>query len=257
MERILDFDFIGEFAADLFFEFVFEIAADHEYHFSEAGLDGEFRFDTLLDWLNNIRIKQLATRHTNLPGLVHEGFFRQLDLVSDKVMKALPKNGEKPIVVTGHSQGGAEATLATKLLIDNGFPVRETYTFAAPRAADAVFAKSIKTPFYRVEFGDDIVPHVPPSLENGSLLTDVLTRIPSFALPKILKSFKKVLNKAKNQSYVGVGKLTYRNEDGKLLTDRTAAQEKAMFNKRRFQLLTARKDLVTHHSLKHYVAMFS
>ena len=224
---------------------------------TEVALDGEFRLDTLLDWLNNIRIKQLATKDTNLPGLVHEGFFAQLDLVADKVMKALPKDGKKPIVVTGHSQGGAEATLATKLLTDNGFPVRETYTFAAPRAADAEFAKSIKTPFYRIEFGDDIVPHVPPTLEHGSLLSDVLSLIPSFALPEVLRSMKKLLKKVKKQSYVGVGKLTYRNEEGKLMADRTAAQEKAMFNKRKFQLLTARKDLVTHHGLKNYIAMFS
>jgi hypothetical protein len=224
---------------------------------TEVALDGEFQSDTLIDWINNFRIKQLPNTKTNLPGLVHEGFFEQLDLIAEKVMNALPKDGNKPIVVTGHSQGGAVATLATKLLADNGFPLRESYTFAAPRAGDADFAKSVKTPVYRVEYGDDIVPHVPPTLDHGSVISDVLSLVPSFALPEMLRSFKKLVNRIKDQSYVGVGKLTYRNEEGDLLADRTAAQEKALFNKRKFQLLSARKDLVEHHHLPHYIDMFS
>ncbi len=224
---------------------------------TNVALDGEFQWDTLVDWMHNFRIRQLLTTRTNLPGLVHEGFFEQLDLIAEKVMKALPKDGDKPIVVTGHSQGGAVATLATKLLADQGFPLRESYTFAAPRAGDTTFAKSVKTPVHRIEYGDDIVPHVPPTLEHGSVMSDVLSSIPRRFLPKLLRSFQDLVNRVEDQSYVGVGKLTYRDEDGKLLADRTASQEKTLFEKRKARLLFAGKDLVEHHHLPHYINMFS
>ena len=224
---------------------------------TEFGLDGEFRLDSLIDWMQNFRVKQLKTTETNLPGLVHEGFFRQLELIAEKVGDALPKRGDKPIVVTGHSQGGAVATLATKLLKDQGFPVRESYTFAAPRAGDAAFSRSVKTPVHRVEFGDDIVPHVPPMLAHGSVIVNGLSSIPRRFVPKVLLVFQDFVKRLKKQSYVGVGKLTYRDEGGKLLTDRTASQEKTLFTKRKARLLFAGKNLVEHHHLPHYIGMFS
>jgi len=225
---------------------------------TEFGLDGEFRLDSLIDWIQNFRVKQLKTTETELPGLVHEGFFRQLQLISEQVADALPKQGNKPIVVTGHSQGGAVATLATKLLKDQGFPVRESYTFAAPRVGDAAFSRSVKTPVHRVEFGDDIVPHVPPTLAHGSVLGRGLSSIGRlFELPKVLQAVQDLVKRLKKQSYVGVGKLTYRDEGGKLLTDLTASQEKALFAKRKARLLIAAKDLVEHHHLPHYIGMFS
>ena len=97
---------------------------------TEFGLNGKFRLDSLIDWIQNFRVQQLETAETKLPGLVHEGFFRQLELIAEKVADALPKQGDKPIVLTGHSQGGAVATLATKLLKDRGLP-RKSVAFAA------------------------------------------------------------------------------------------------------------------------------
>ncbi len=223
---------------------------------TEFGVDGKFRMDSLIDWLQNFRVKQLKTSKTKLPGLVHEGFFSQLDLIADKVVNALPTQGNKPIVVTGHSQGGAVATLATKRLADLGFPVREAYTFAAPRSGDAAFVKSIKTPIHRIEFGDDIVPHVPPTLALGTFLTDALAKIPAFAVPDVLKSYQGLTKKMSTRSYVGAGRLTYGSEGGDLLADRTAAQEQSLFKKRALALMFAGKDLVEHHHMPHYIDMF-
>ena len=76
-------------------------------------------------------------------------------------------------------------------------------------------------------------------------------------VPDVLRAFQDLLKRLRKQSYVGVGKLTYRDEDGKLLTDRTASQEKALFAKRNSRLLFAGKDLVEHHHLPHYIGMFS
>jgi len=224
---------------------------------TEFGRDGVFRFDSLMDWIQNFRIKLLATNSTGLPGLVHEGFYEQLDLVYDQVKLALPAEN-KPIIVTGHSQGGAIATLATKRLKNDGFPVRESYTFAAPRAADAVFARSIRTPFHRVEFGHDIVPHVPPLLTHRGVLGTELSALGRFFdLPEILVALHDLTKRLKKNSYQGVGRLTYRGDRGKLMRDLTAAQEKSLFHPRKRQLLLAGKRLVRHHGLDHYIGMFS
>jgi hypothetical protein len=224
---------------------------------TEFGLDGNFRLDSLTDWIQNFRLEQLPASKTKLPGLVHEGFFKQLRLISKHVADALPRQGNKPIVLTGHSQGGAVATLATKLLKDQGFPIRETYTFAAPRSGDAAFCRSVSALIHRIEFGDDIVPHVPPTLAQGSSLSRAFSVLARFGLPGVLSSFYSLLKRMSKQSYVGAGKLTYRAEDGALMTDIPAAEEKKLFTQRRKGLIFARKDLVAHHHLPHYMNMFS
>jgi triacylglycerol lipase len=148
------------------------------------------QFDTLdnvqasiADWQENLETlqvpfslgeDQLGAGHPaginplDLGGLVHRGFLAELKLVQAQVVAELLKRGGRgrPVYVTGHSQGGAEAVLATRALLAGGFPVAGTYTFAAPRVGDGVFVKSIPAtlPFHRLEFGDDIVPHVPPIL---------------------------------------------------------------------------------------------
>ena len=225
---------------------------------TEFGHDGVFRLDSLVDWIQNFRIRQLKTNGTDLPGLVHEGFFSQLDLVYDQVKSDLSVARNKPIVVTGHSQGGAIAVLATKRLKNDGFPVRESYTFAAPRAGDAVFARSIKTPFHRIEFGNDIVPHVPPLLVQSSILGSGLSALSKiFDLPPVLQALNKLTRQLKKNSYQSVGRLIYRAEGGALLLNLTVAAEKRVFNVRRKKLAFAGKDLVRHHGLGHYVRMFS
>ena len=92
---------------------------------------------------------------------MHKGFANQLHLIYPKLMTELKKEPAKPIYITGHSQGGAVAAIATKAFVNDGLPVAATYTFAAPRSGDATYASSITTAVHRLEFGDDIVPHVP------------------------------------------------------------------------------------------------
>lgn len=57
---------------------------------------------------------------------------------------------------------GAEAALATRAFAAAGFNVAATYTFAAPRSGTIAYANSITTPVFRIEYGDDLVPHLPP-----------------------------------------------------------------------------------------------
>lgn len=222
---------------------------------TEFGVDGVFRLDSLVDWIDNFKVKQWPRSKTGLPGKVHEGFFSQLDLIYDDVCNALKTMSGKPIIVTGHSQGGAIASLATKRLKSDGFEVSETYTFAAPRCGDAVFAKSINTPFHRIEYGHDVVPHVPPILQT-KILGTLSSFLKEFSLPHAVSALTKLASKVGKLKYAGVGKLTYRSEDGPLQTDISATKERALFKRRKRELIVAGKRLVRHHGLEHYIKMF-
>lgn len=85
------------------------------------------------------------------------------------------------------------------------------------------------------------------------MLVQGLSAIPRRFVPKVLLAFRDLVKRFEKQSYAGVGKLTYRDEDGKLLTDRTVSQERTLFTKRKARLLFAGKDLVNHHHLTHYI----
>ena len=224
---------------------------------TEFGIDGQFSFSSLKDWIQNFKVKQVETDKSGLPGRVHFGFLKQLDLIYEKVKLSIPSGTRKPIVLTGHSQGGAVATLATKKLELDGYKVKETYTFAAPRPADRRFATSIGSPIFRVEFGQDIVPHVPPTVKSRSLFTDGLGLIGQHIdLPGPLAAYLKLTKKLRDNSYQSIGALTYGSETGEYLTDLDAKQEAALFKKRKRKLFAAVKSLGAHHSLANYISMF-
>ncbi|HEX5050796.1 MAG TPA: hypothetical protein VFZ65_03405 [Planctomycetota bacterium] len=107
----------------------------------------------LRDWLTNLRVAPAEWPHG---GRVHDGFARGLASVWDEVEEELRRLG-LPTYVTGHSLGGALATLAAAL---GAFVA--AYTFGAPRVGDAAFWRTLRCPLHRVVNNRDIVPTVPP-----------------------------------------------------------------------------------------------
>ena len=81
---------------------------------TEFGVDGQFAYSSLKDWIQNFKVKQVESDKSGLPGKVHFGFLKQLDLIYEKVKLNIPSGNRKKLVLTGHSQGGAMAVLATK-----------------------------------------------------------------------------------------------------------------------------------------------
>jgi hypothetical protein len=74
--------------------------------------------------------------------------------------------GEHGLTVTGHSLGGAQASLAMLDLKTAGWDVLRTYNFGSPRVGDTVFqeyfdSKFETLPLFRVTNYRDPVPHVP------------------------------------------------------------------------------------------------
>jgi hypothetical protein len=96
------------------------------------------------------------------PGLVHLGFSTAIEEVWAEVRELLgPASHALPIWVTGHSLGGAMATLASVRLRREGYNVRAVYTYGSPRVGDRVFRDSYDLPNYRFVNDNDLVPHLP------------------------------------------------------------------------------------------------
>jgi triacylglycerol lipase len=120
-------------------------------------------------------------------GRVHGSIGRELVRIwpiIEKRLLALPH--PQPLFFTGHSLGGAMATLASA--VSRKRTPRATYTFGAPRVGDATFVASIHpVPLHRVENAHDPIPMVPRVL--GWVPAGTLQLFKANAvLPKVLTS---------------------------------------------------------------------
>ena len=88
-------------------------------------------------------------------------------------LRALRKErGPLPLWLTGHSLGGAMATLAASELIHADEPFYGVYTFGQPRCGDRDFARTFnneaKSRFFRFQNNNDIVTRIPARLMGYS-----------------------------------------------------------------------------------------
>lgn len=97
----------------------------------------------------------------------HQGFqLLALSLSREVRLAVLGFDAEAPVYVTGHSLGGAVASL-TALMLRSRFKLKDVrlYSYAAPRVGDPAFVKaydSLVPASYRVVNLADVVPLVPP-----------------------------------------------------------------------------------------------
>lgn len=91
-------------------------------------------------------------------GLVHNGFQEETNKVWDEIQFLLKYSDNKRFYITGHSLGGAMATVAASRLLDK---VDCLYTYGSPRVGSRKFVKNVTVPHYRHVNNNDIVPKVP------------------------------------------------------------------------------------------------
>jgi len=217
---------------------------------------------SLADWDKNAKIKLVPFIMTNkqlglenyqgdvvLEGQVHDGFFRELRAIQSQVIDVLMQNGGKSrdLYITGHSQGGAEAALATRAFSRGGFNIKAVYTFAAPRSCNQAAADAIpkNIPIYRLEFGNDIVPHVPTTHLAHQLSQDAIKRLTQLGLPSDhLNQFDAKHN------LVGIGRLCYGNNSTQTLRINISdADERTLLESRLKTLMEHPKDWAENHHL--------
>jgi triacylglycerol lipase len=132
--------------------------------------------DRWADWCTD-----LSSSHQLWLGCqVHAGFKAAHDGVAQTYLNLIKKmrTANQAIYVTGHSLGGALATLAGKVLATCGeegqdYKPRLVITFGAPKHGDERFTSTYGLKLLRFVHNEDIIPHVPPIApfaEGGSLL---------------------------------------------------------------------------------------
>jgi Lipase (class 3) len=176
------------------------------------------------DWLNDA--KAALVSGADLPGKVHRGFLASLDTLWPDLIQFIQATHDKtkPLYITGHSKGGGLAYLAVYRLLRNNFTPAGIYTFATPRVGDAGFAalfdENLKSKTWRIEYRDDIVPHLPPHTAAWTVFLKgfklVNFKLP-FELPQLDPRFTRLIeriDKLKEEgfaNYTSAGTLVFIN----------------------------------------------
>lgn len=130
------------------------------------------------DWLNNLKC---LMPESDAFGKVHPGFRYALDHLWQKsygknskgeemrfldYIKQLQLQKPRSLWFTGHSLGGALATLAVARLREKDIPVYGLYTFGSPRVGDRAFERTFNADFksksFRFVNNNDTVTRIPP-----------------------------------------------------------------------------------------------
>lgn len=92
------------------------------------------------DALDNINIKpQKWPINSKINGKVHGGFARHtLNLLESERLKQFTRDYDE-FIISGHSLGGAIATLYASFIVSNGKSIESIHTFGAPRIASEQF----------------------------------------------------------------------------------------------------------------------
>lgn len=145
----------------------------------------------------------------NTEGKIHQGFSKAFDVIKDEIQDYINENcQDKPLLITGHSLGGALATVATKKLLHS--QIAACYTFGSPRVADEDWMLGIKTPVYRIVNSADPVTMLPPGAEVMDTLTFLFKFVPYIG-DKVSEYLKRHF---KDYSHTGYMRYLTNIEDG-------------------------------------------
>lgn len=111
-------------------------------------------------------------------GKVHKGFNEAFSELHSDIQSYMDDIQEhKPLFITGHSLGGALATIASKRL-NHKHGIAGCYTFGSPRVADEEWMSGIKTPIYRLVNSADPVTMLPPGADTINALSWIVKFFP-------------------------------------------------------------------------------
>lgn len=126
--------------------------------------------DKSIDWMNNLQLRQQVYPYGdgNSDVKFHRGFMAAYFAVRDRLLPAVKAITSPHIVVTGHSLGGALATIAAldmqyNITSQSGQAI-SAYTFGAPRVGNRALVDSYNRRVpdsFRYIFGWDIVTRIP------------------------------------------------------------------------------------------------
>jgi triacylglycerol lipase len=127
--------------------------------------------DSTPDFISDISYAEVDFPFVPASGQVHEGFLGVYQSCRAQILPALQAlPAQLPLFITGHSLGGAMATLAAfDIAVNTPFTAPVVYTFASPRVGDPAFADAYNARVaanpansWRVANSFDVVPLLPP-----------------------------------------------------------------------------------------------
>lgn len=118
-------------------------------------------------------------RKCETQGMIHSGFYFAYMEIRKEIEETLQSKpySEKPLYITGHSLGGALATVATKYTYHDG-GLAACYTFGSPRVGNDDWINNIKTPIHRLVNAADCVTMLPPGDAVVSVMTFFAKLVP-------------------------------------------------------------------------------
>ena len=126
--------------------------------------------DVAEDILDDCDVRLVQVPWADENSRMHRGFLKHFYRIQTDILASCTLFKEYPILLTGHSLGGAVALTAASQLLslqqkNNLFRLRGVYTFGAPKIGNAAFAKWISrsktASFVSVEAEGDVVPSLP------------------------------------------------------------------------------------------------
>ncbi len=172
------------------------------------------RFEDLVTDLMSISEKDCGA------GRVHAGFTKTFERTEVKDhLRNLLANRSGKVVFTGHSLGGAMATLAAASFGKAGDPL---ITFGSPRVGDPVFAAELKRKGLKIDryvLCCDIIARLPPKRLPTNHPEDLLTAV--YGHNPVTNGIDKLLTKVANMlaggsSYEHIGEIHYIDREGTL-----------------------------------------
>lgn len=123
------------------------------------------------DWLDNLNLFPVK----EIFGEFHRGFWNSVSDLWEALFgayQAAKRQQPRPLFLTGHSLGGAMATIAAARLIHQDLPFTSAYTFGQPRAMSLatarIFNSEAKGKFFRFQNNNDIVTRAPARIMGYS-----------------------------------------------------------------------------------------
>jgi triacylglycerol lipase len=122
----------------------------------------------LEDWKTDLKANLSTERHgLNAKSKVHEGFQEAIEHIWENLVVTILKfrTQKQKLFLTGHSMGGALATLAALRLTKAGQGVDGIYTYGSPRVGDrdfrSAFNEALADRAFRFVNDEDIVTRLP------------------------------------------------------------------------------------------------
>ena len=174
----------------------------------------------IVDYLTDVTFASKPEIVSGIPGRVHTGFVNVLEKSWTQILALVKEHSSsgQPVILTGHSLGGAQAVLTATRLAVMGYPVDSLYIYAVPRVGDEAYARFVTRLFpnriFRFVNNEDLVPRLPPPQVAAGSFSELFPEDVREAVKTVFETLK----------YTHVGQLLLQDAKGRLSAPRAYSE---------------------------------